>query len=51
MRLSVKDRVNFAPNIPQTVALEFPEGRKLETGNVMYSLVEGWLTVWEREAA
>lgn len=37
----MKDRVNFAPNIPQTVSLEFPEGRKLETGNVMYSLVGG----------
>ena len=37
----MKDRVNFAPNIPQTVSLEFPEGRKLETGNVMYSLQGG----------
>ena len=37
----MKDRVIFAPNIPQTIALEYAEGRKLETGNVMFSLMGG----------
>ena len=37
----MKERLIFAPNIPQNIALEFPEGKQLGTGNVMFSLEGG----------
>ena len=37
----MKDRIFFAPNVPQTLALEFAEGRRMRTGNVMFSLLGG----------
>ena len=37
----MKDRILFDPNIPHTLALEFPEGKRMRTGNVMFSLLGG----------